>query len=356
MRKSCLIVWVGLMVLTAGCSKKEEQKAEEKTVHNVFVVNPEALGIEAVTTLPGTVEEGRTISVGFKTAGQIEKIYVKEGAVVSKGQLLAVLDAKDYELGVSTLRERLSQLKGETARQTKLHASGNMSDNDYEKAMSGLRQLELQLELEENRLSYCRLTAPSSGIITKVNFENSEMVDAGTPVFELMDNSSLEAIVDLPVRLYTQRSHFVEFLGTSAAVPGKEIKMSMLSLTPRADNTQLYRLRLAVPSNSGFTPGMTIKVKIISEGGSNTTAVSVPLTAIFEDNGKKYVWTVNPTDSVISATVVNTVGTGENGKVEVESGLNSGDIIVRTGVRHLVNGEKVKIITDNSDTNPGNVI
>lgn len=355
MRHICLLASAATIMLLSGCTKKEVQR-EETVVHNVFVVNPEALGVEAVTTLPGTIEEGRTISVGFKTPGQIERIYVKEGAVVTKGQLLAVLDSKDYELGVATLREKLANLKSETARQTKLHASGNMSDNDYEKAMSGLRQLELQLELEENKLSYCRLTAPAAGVVTKVNFENSEMVDAGTPVIELMDNSSLEAIVDLPVRLYTQRSHFVEFFGSSSAVPDKEVKLQLLSLTPRADNTQLYRLRLAVPAKSGFTSGMTIKVKIVSEGGNNTSAVMVPLTSVFEEKGKKYVWVVNPVDSVISATAVITSGTGEDGKVEVKSGVNSGEIIVRTGVRHLIDGEKVNIITDNSETNPGNVI
>lgn len=347
--------FLGLVALAAVSCTGSGEQSNETPVHNVFVTTPEPLGIEGVTTLPATVEEGRNISVGFKTAGQIERIYVKEGATVSKGQLLAVLDSDDYSLGVSALRERYGNLKSETERYAKLHASGNMSDNDYEKATSGLRQLELQLQIEENRLSYCRLTSPASGIVTKVNFENSEMVDAGTPVFELMDNSSLEAIVDLPVRLYTQRAHFAEFLGESALAPGKVVSLNMLSLTPRADNTQLYRLRLAVPANSGFTPGMNINVSIVSHGDSGS-GVSVPLSALFDSDGRKYVWKVNPADSVISKAEVTTTGTGENGCVNVTAGLRSDEIIVRAGVHHLSEGEKVAIISENSESNPGNIL
>lgn len=345
-----------LAIVVGACSSgQRDQSAAEQAVHNVFVVNPISEGGDAVTTLPATVEEGRTISVGFKTGGQIERIFVREGDRVAKGQLIAELDSKDYALGVATLREKYENLKNETARQTKLHASGNMSDNDYEKALSGLRQLELQLNIEENRLSYCRLYSPSSGIVTKVNFENSEMVDAGTPVVELMDNSSLEAIVDLPVRLYSRKDYFTEYVAESSVEPDKQIKLRMLSLTPRADNTQLYRLRLAIPANSGLTPGMNIKVKIYSVDSTNRS-VDVPLSSVFESNGKRYVWVVNPADTTVRKAEIATSGTGEGGYVSVVSGLTSSDMIVRAGVRHLTDGERVNIITENSPSNPGNVL
>ena len=346
---------LAMTVLLVACNG-EDNTGNREVYHNVFAVHPEGTGAESVTTLPGTVEEGRTISVGFKTGGQIERIFVKEGAHVAKGQLIAELDSKDYALGVATLKEKYASLKSETERQTKLHASGNMSDNDYEKAVSGLKQLELQLSIEENRLSYCKLYSPDAGIVTKVNFENSEMVDAGTPVVELMDNSSMEVVVDLPLRLYARRDNFVSFIGETSLEPEKEIKLTLLSLTPRADNTQLYRLRLALPSGTGFTPGMNIKVKIACSGSGNQ-CVEVPLSSIFERDGRCYVWTVNEADSVITPTPVTiAAGTSEHGTVTVESGLNVDDVIVRAGVRHLVDGEKVNIIPEASRTNPGDML
>lgn len=356
MRYSKFLSIAVVIALLSSCGGGEKEQTQESPVtHNVFTVYPSPTGIESVVTLPATVEEGRSISVGFKTGGQIEKIYVNEGDHVKAGQVIAILDSEDYALGVSALREKYENLKSETERLTKLHGSGNLSDNDYEKAISGLRQLGIQLKIEENRLSYCRLASPASGIVTKVNFENSEMVDAGTPVIELMDNNSLEAIVDLPVRFYAERNNFVGFVGELTVSPDKTVSLSMLSLTPRADNTQLYRLRLGVPGNSGFTPGMNIKVRILSQA-NNERGVEIPLSSVFENGGRRYVWVVNPSDSTIKATEITTGGSGENGVVNVVSGITANDLIIRTGVRHLVNGEKVNMLQSESDTNPGNLL
>lgn len=354
MQKTIFLLFPIAVLFLTACSSKTDNR-NDSVIHNVFVTTPINDGGESVVTLPATVEEGRTISVGFKTAGQIEKIFVKEGSHVAKGQLIAELDSKDYNLGVSMLREKYASLKAETERQTKLHASGNMSDNDYEKAVSGLNQLQIQLQLEENKLGYCRLYSPSAGIVTKVNFENSEMVDAGTPVIELMDNSSLEAIVDLPLRIYSHREYFTSFTAQSSLTPGKEIDLSLLSITPRADNTQLYRMRLGIPSGSGLTPGMNVTIKIYSMDNANHN-VEVPLSSVFEKNGNKYVWVVNPTDSVIRAQEITITGTGANGLVTVTDGLTGHDVIVRAGVRHLTDGEKVHIISESSHSNPGNIL
>lgn len=342
------------MTLVSSCSGPKEQTSE--SVHNVFAVNPIALGANDELTLPAVVEEARTISVGFKTAGQIERIFVKEGQKVSAGQTIAMLDTVDYALGISAMREQFRQMQSENRRRAHLHASGNMSDNDYENAISGMRQLELRLRLEENKLGYCRLTAPTSGVVTKVNFEPSEMVDAGTPVIELIDNSSLEVIVDLPVRFYALRNSFAGFTGSSPAAGSSAIELRELSLTPRADNTQLYRLRLAPAGRvpAGITPGMNMTVTITCADAEGS-GVKVPLSSVFERDGRTFVWVINPADSVISSREVITSSTGHGGTVEISSGIEASDLIVRAGVHHLTEGEHVNIISE-SDTNAGNVI
>lgn len=347
-----IVITAAIMALCAACSRPNESTVT--TVHNVFAVNPEAIGSRDELRLPAMVEEARTISVGFKTAGQIERICVKEGQKVSAGQVIALLDTTDYSLGTSALREKYRQMQTENLRRARLHASGNMSDNDYENALSGMRQLELQLRIEENKLGYCRLTSPASGVVTKVNFEVSEMVDAGTPVIELMDNSHLEVVVDLPVKQFAEREYFRTFRGESPML-GSPIELRELSLTPRADNSQLYSLRLSPTEVTGaLTPGMNISVTIGCEKPA-LQGVKVPLSAVFEQEGRTKVWVINPADSVISARDVVVASTGAEGSVEIMSGITDADLIVRAGVHHLAEGEKVNIISE-SETNAGNVI
>lgn len=349
-----------LTILAAGllisCGRGDNN-SNRTTTHNVFVTNPVTTGTGTRRTYAAVVEEARTISAGFKTAGQIERILLKEGDRVHRGQLMALLDTVDYALGVSQLREQVARQADEYARKSQLHATGNLSENEFLHATSSLRQMRLQLELNENKLKYCRLNAPCDGVITKVNFENSEMVDAGTPVFEIMDISMLEVIVDLPVNEFQRRDRFESF--TALLPGGARVPLNMLSLTPRADNNQLYKLKLAMPQSAGqaITPGMNVNVAIALTG-DDTQTVTIPARALFDNAaGAQSVWVLSPADSTIHAVPVTTRGVvNTDGTINVIEGLDENDIIVRAGVNSLTEGEKVKVIEPASSTNVGSVL
>ena len=340
-----------------SCSGNSGDKNSSRVVHNVFLVQPEAAGDSSSKSFAAVVQEARTISTGFKTAGQIENILVKEGDYVERGQLLAVLDTVDYALGVSQLRVQHKQMMDEFERRKKIYAAGSMSENDYEKSIAGMEQLSLQLALNENKLRYCRLYAPVSGYIIKRSFEPAEMVDAGTPVFELMDNSHLEVVVDLPVSEYIHRGDFMSFTGRSSLRPGMSFPLNMLSLTPRADNNQLYQLKLTLSPGSAvnLTPGMNLTVDIVT-AGSGSKAVEVPIRSVFERDGRSFVWAFEPSDSTVHATEVVASGQCNGAKLLIISGLEVSDRIVRAGVHHLVDGEKVNVIEAASETNVGNLL
>lgn len=352
-------MWAAVAAVVVGMvsCKGSADREKEAVVHNVFLVEPRNADGASVREFAGRVEEAKSVSAAFKTAGQIEKIYVKEGDRVRRGQLLAVLDSADYVLGVNQLRIQNTQIAAETARHAKLHASGGMSDNDFEKATAGAKQLAYQLALNEKKIEYCRLTAPTDGVVTSVNFERGEMVDAGTPVIDLMDNTHLEVVVDLPVSEYLRRGEFAGFTGRSPQLPGRSFPLQMLSLTPRADNNQLYQLKLNVAGNGAtLTPGMNVAVAIAT-GGNGNGGVAVPSSAVFDNGGKAAVFVYNPADSTITATPVTITGTGNaDGTLTVTSGLDASQSIVRAGVHHLRDGEKVNVIAPASTTNAGNLL
>lgn len=347
-----------VMLTLTACGHSSDKEAADNTYHNVFLFSPETVtgDGETVKSFPAVVEEAHNTSVAFKTGGQIARILVREGDRVRAGQLLAVLDTVDYALGVNQLRVQYAQQQAEYERKKQMYASHNMSDNDFERATAGLHQLKLQLELNENKLKYCRLYAPASGVITRKNYERAEMVDAGTPVFELMDNNHLEVVVDLPVSNYMRHGEFTSFIGHTPHAPGIDIPLALQSITPKADNNQLYRMKLVMTSPvATLTPGMNLSVDITGKATAGEGA-QVPLSAVFEREGKSAVWTFNPTDSTVSFTPVTVSGNGQDGTVTVTGGLAPGRSIVRAGAHHLTDGEKVKVITEGSDTNPGNLL
>ena len=118
------------LLLLASCSEAGKQE----TVKTVKVVKPEPLGMVMDKQFSGVVKEAHEISVGFKTGGQIERVLVKEGDYIHQGQVVAVLDKKDYKLGVEASQIQYDQLNAEVARLKVLHEAKSVSGNDYEKA------------------------------------------------------------------------------------------------------------------------------------------------------------------------------------------------------------------------------
>jgi RND family efflux transporter MFP subunit len=186
------------------------------------------------------------------------------------------------------------------------------------------------------------------------------MVDAGTPVVELMDNSSLEVNVDLPAEAYSKREDFIGYTITTA--DGEVCKSKLLSITPKADNNQLYSMRLSIPAEakSKLTPGMNVQVIIERNSGSKveaeTTSYSLPIRSVFYDNDRKpCVWVIGA-DSTVTATPVTVGDLVGKSNVTITSGLSGKETIVRAGVNSLQPGEKVKIIDESNQTNVGRLL
>lgn len=339
-----------LSCIVVSCGRNEQHFNELKSV---YVVKPTGGESGSIKHVNGVVEEQHNVSLGFKTPGQISRIYVREGDRVRAGQLLAELDDADYRLGVEALQIQYDQLSDEVARAKRLLDKRSMSVNDFEKASAGLRQLGVQLQVNKNKLAYTKLYAPSAGLVEKVNFSAAEMVDAGTAVINMLSAKGLEVECDIPASLYLERSRFGEIYCRAAHSGSGPYQLKIVSIVPKADSNQLYRMVLAFvsPVGQAVTPGMNVEVSIpmIEDGNA---ALSVPLSAVFRHGNEDCVWVMRR-DSTVVMQKVTIEGQPDGSDVRVTSGLTGDESIVRAGVSMLHQGEKVKVIEKPSETNAG---
>lgn len=353
MKKGILLLSVCVCLLCA-CSRREHNDGPH--LKSVYLVSPQSEGGDNVLTFTGVVEEDHNISVGFKTAGQIKRLFVKEGDHVRSGQLLATLDDSDYRLGVEALQIQYDQVKDEVARAKRLYENKSMTANDFEKASAGLRQLAVQLQANKNKLAYTNLYAPTSGIIEQVNFSPAEMVDAGTAVFTMIGEGRMEVVCDITSKVYLERDRIVSVSCLPTHSGSEPIEMKVLSIVPKADSNQLYRMRLGFLSGSDnvVTPGMNVAVNLTLKDSDGSGRL-IPASALFHREGKDYVW-VMAADSTVSAREV-VLGGSLSGKMAgVKAGLQPTDRIVRAGVGMLHEGEKVKVIGKPAETNVGELL
>ena len=233
-----------------------------------------------------------------------------------------------------------------------LYQHNSISGNDYDKATSGPAQVAVQLQSNRNKLDYTRLYAPASGYIQSVNFETAEMVDAGTPVFTLLDTRQMEVTVDIPASLHTQQNRINSITCRSVLSPEKKMPMHLVSIAPKADGNQLYKMTLEFDKKPGqeITPGMNVEVELHLRHRTSSQAYTLPLHCIFNHEGQNCVWVIN-NDSTVSRHIVSLDGTDEEGRAIVVDGLSGDEQIVNAGVNVLRDNEKVRIIEPVSPTN-----
>lgn len=339
--------------ILCGCGDKQKTTF----TRSVVLTQPAPLGTESVKSLSGVVQEAREINLGFKTAGQIERILIKEGDYVRQGQLIACLDDADYKLGVEAFQIQYDQLKNEVARMKTLYEAKSLSGNDYEKAVAGLQQVGIELQNNRNKLDYTRLYAPVNGYVQSINFEPAEMVDAGTPLISLLDVKQMEVEVGLPANLYVQRNRFGSFFCQSAFTQADSQSMKLISITPKADGNQLYKMRLVFENtpDTRLTAGMNVEIGIRINSDRTDGAFTLPLHSIFQDQGNTYVWVLN-CDTLVTKRAVAVYSTDANGNAIITSGLNGNEQVVKAGVNALQENEKVRVIEEAAKTNVGGLI
>ena len=337
----CKAVFLSAIFLIFQSCRQETEKAE--TLRNVVLTQVSSLSADGSTNYPGVVEEGACVGAAFMAEGKIGSIMVNEGDRVRKGQLLATLDDSDYRIGVAQLETQYNQMTKEKERMDAMFGKHNIAPNDYEKFTAGYEQMKLQLDMAKRKLDYTRLYSPVDGYISTKYLNVGELVGAGTPVFNIVDDTHLNASVDLPVGVYLNKGNILSAKGNVPGING-DIPLTVVSFTPDADNNMLYRMKLSIPGKyaKDLTPGMNISVWINTKEGSNSGTM-VPSRSIFIHDGQTYVWIFNPADSTITRKPVIVEGI-PNGRMSVVKGLSDTETIVETGVKQLYEGEKVNVL------------
>lgn len=351
--KTKYLLMAAVCTVLYGCS---ESPKEQTPLRSVCVTRPVAQGKILEKSFSGVVKEAHEVSLGFRASGQLERLLVKEGDFVKKDQLLAVLDDTDYRLDVKALQVQYDQMTDEVTRTKKLYEGKSVSANDYEKAVASLRQLEAQLQTTRNKLKYTQLYAPVDCYIQNVNYSEAEMVNAGSSVFELLDVSHMEVEVDIPSAIYMARDRFIGFGGYTSNT-NEELALQLLSITPKADGNQLYRMKLTLSdkTNPHLTAGMNMDVRIRMKPYLQGNSVTVPLHALLREGENTYVWVLHA-DSTLQKRSVILDNIDANGNAVICDGLNGNEQVVRAGVQKLREGEKVKVLEEPKKTNIGGLL
>ncbi len=340
-----------ILCLTTACSNKNKNTS----LQWVNVVDLASKAGTVKTSYPAKTEAMQMTDLSFRVPGTIARVLVKEGDHVTAGQVVARIDDRDYRTQLRATEAEYQQISAECERVMAMHNERAVSDNNYDKARFGLRQISEKLANHRDQLADCVLRAPFSGYVKEVYKNNSETVAPGLPVVSVYSAGGVEVVIHIPERAYLQRKEVDSYTATFSSLPERKFPLVIRNVAKMANDNHLYEVRLGLKENSSdITPGMSAMVEVDQKQVSSD-GIKVPMGAIWTEDQKSFVFVYNKKDSTVKKTAIKVERLENDGNMIISADLKENSQIVASGVHHLADGQKVRVQQKPSPLNVGNL-
>lgn len=330
-----------MVTLIAGCSTKADKKPQSDPV-KVKTIRIQKDPLPQQLSYSGTIEPDNAADIGFAVAGTVNNISVQEGDHVQQGQLLASIDATEYNNALAIANASLEQAEDMYKRLNELYQKGSLPAKDYIEIKSRVAQAQANKSINAKHIADSKLYAPISGIITARKIEKGSTAAPGIPAFTIIKTDIVTAKITVPEsEIGTIRNGMDTKVYIATLEDTLHGKIAIIN--PQADavsRTYTIKIKLA-NSNNRLLPGMLTNVFINT--GKTTNTISIPATAIVRDaDDLTYVYITNEQHKAIRKRVTAGMLTGSN-DVVITSGLQEGDQLITNGQSHLKDGSAVTV-------------
>ncbi|OBX00054.1 efflux RND transporter periplasmic adaptor subunit [Gallibacterium genomosp. 1] len=325
--------------------------------------------IQQTVVATGTVRSSNRVEVGARVSGKVEKILVKLGQKVKKGELIAELDSITQENTLNSAQAQLAAYKAQlVAAQTayrvansnfqrivKLYKRKASSLDDYENAQNNLdsakanveqiqaqiKQSEIEVNTATTNLNYTKITSPIDGIVISIPVSVGQTVNANqtTPtIIQVADLDTMLIKPEISEGDITKIKPGMKVQFTTLAEPDEIYQAKIDSVDPAMTtltdneysesvsdtNAIYYYANMLVPNpEHKLQIGMTTQNTIIT--AQKQHVLVVPTLAIQRKNGQSSVQILDG-DNVIEKIVQ--IGLHDEINTEILSGLNEGDKVI----------------------------
>ena len=350
-----------LVALLAACGKAPPP---EEPVRAVKLVTVGETAYEAGHEYAAEVRARVESRLGFRVAGKIVRRAVEPGQRVQAGQLLAQLDARDYQLAAEAARAQVASATtqrdlaaADLKRFQSLRDQGFISGAEMERrsaqlkaAQATLDQARAQQSSQGNQAAYTQLLADAGGVVTGVDAEVGQVVAAGTPVVRLAQDGPRDVVFAVPEdRVAAVRVG--QPVTVRAWASDGQWHGSVREVAAAADPvTRTYAVKVAL---AGEAPplGATVTVVPQQSGAQGAAVIKLPTSALRREGAGTAVWVFDAASSSVRSQPVQVAGADGNEAV-IADGLTPGMRVVASGVHVLAPGQKVSVYQSKTATAP----
>jgi RND family efflux transporter MFP subunit len=376
MKKSIIIIGL-LQILVFACGKKEESglegkktalaalKSEKATIEGKISTLESEIAlldtsakkdqkikqVSATTLAPevfrhfvsvqGSLEADENVMVTSKIPGLITSIKVRQGDVVKQGQILAILDDEVLQKSIDEVKVGLSQIVVMYDKQKALWDQKIGTEMQYLNLKNQKESLEKKLITLKSQVSQTYVTAPFSGVIDEIFAKQGSPASPGIPLMQLVNVNVLKAIAKVPDSYV---SYIKEGDKVNVLFPDLDKTISAtVSYVGRIVDplSRTFKIEVKVPGgNESLKPNLLAMIQINDKTSNAAIVIQENIVQSTED-GKIVFVTAEEKGQKIARQKTITTGLSYNGKVEILSGLTSGESLITTGYQDLADNQPI---------------
>jgi membrane fusion protein (multidrug efflux system) len=363
------LILIGVMAIMASCGdtgskqakldklKKEHDRiaAEMTTLENE--INPGGAATQATKVLVDTVRtilfehyievQGRidgneNVAVSPRSPGVVTKINVSEGDHVTKGQVLAELDADVLKQQLTDLNSQLIYATELYNKQKELWDQKIGSEVQYLAAKNNMESTQNRIDVVKDQISMSSITAPIDGTIEEIPIRVGQLAAVGSPIpaFRIINFSKAKAVADIgesntaKIKTGDQVKVFLPDLNKEIT---EQVTFASKYINP-INRTFAVEVQLP-PDNTVLRANMIAVLKIKDYSKPAAIAIAQDFVQTSRDEGHYVFVASKENGKTIARKHKVDLGITYDGLTEILSGLNPGDLLITAGYKDLYDGQ-----------------
>lgn len=348
--------------MSVSCKQNDHQQTQEASFSSMQIAES---GISVTEKYPAAIEGRQDIAIFPQVSGTIQKVCVKEGQKVRKGQSLFIIDQIPFKAALQMAQANVEAAQAGVATaqlvydsrvklfEEKVISEFDMltSKNQLLTAKAGLAQAQAQLVTAENNMKYTQVLSPVDGVVGTIPFRAGALVSPGIPqpLTTVSDNSQMYVYYSISE---------IQFLGLAAEHGTMdEVLASLPPVRLELADGSLYSEEGRIETISGVidprTGSISVRAAFPNVGGilhsgasgriilgrHHENVIVIPCSATFELQDLIFAYRYIDGKAVATRIEVTLSDDGKN--YIVRSGLNNGDVIITEGVGLINDGQDI---------------
>lgn len=342
-----LLAWTAAAALLSSCMRGGEVGSAEAGVSPQAPAVPVKVApvtvrrTERALSFVGTLFGEEEVTLSALVEGQVKAVNVDLGDYVEVGQVLAQIKDDRLRAQLREVEAGLAKARADEGRGRQLAGKQVISPQELEAMQTAVRVAEAQRDTINVLIADAEVRSPLSGSVARKMVSAGEFVRPGSPLFQLIADDRLKLRGDVPER-FSQELRVGQLVQIRVdAHPDRLFagRLSRIAPAANAENRSVTVEAVVQNHDRQLKPGFFANASIVTR--IDDEALMVPETAVVKFAGVTKLFVVR--DNVAHQREVRTGARAGQGLIEIEEGVNAGELVVTSGITKLEDGAAVTI-------------